>query len=170
MSHNYTHILVVLLAFVLFPRHVCAQPDDLPPLDEARMKEIKAQKAAYLTIKLSLSPEESERFWPIYNTYDDARQKFMKNMRENMRNAQQRGDQLSEAEALAALKKGMTIREQELELERTYNDRFVKAIGAVKTLELHRAERDFHRQVLRRYRDRMDGSREGRPGPPPQRP
>lgn len=30
---------------------------------------IKAQKIAFFTEKLSLTPEEAQRFWPVYNLY-----------------------------------------------------------------------------------------------------
>jgi hypothetical protein len=30
---------------------------------------IEALKIAYLTKKLNLSPEEAQRFWPVYNNY-----------------------------------------------------------------------------------------------------
>ncbi|MBS1599756.1 MAG: hypothetical protein JST75_16135 [Bacteroidetes bacterium] len=32
---------------------------------------LQALKIAYLTKKLDLSPEEAQRFWPIYNKYDE---------------------------------------------------------------------------------------------------
>ena len=66
---------------------------------------------------------------------------------------------MTEAEAGQLLEKGHANREQELALERAYDDRFKKAIGAVKTLQLQKAEHDFNREVLRKFRDRVEDRR-----------
>lgn len=165
-------IALTLLMVALFaaPFQLRAQEDDMPPLSEERIKEIKAQKTAYLTTKLGLTSEEAQRFWPVYNEFDEAREKLRREMREVMRTGRRSGEPMTEATAEQLLAKGLSIRERELALERTYKDRFVKVIGAVKTLELHKAERDFQREVLRRYRERMEERGGDRPGPPPGRP
>ena len=38
-----------------------------------RMERIHAIKVAYLTDKLQLTSEQSEKFWPIYNRYEEER-------------------------------------------------------------------------------------------------
>ncbi len=116
----------------------------MPALSGERLKEIKAQKTAYLTTKLGLTTEEAQRFWPIYNEYDDAREKLRKEMRELHKSGKEEGG-LTEATAKVMLTKGLDIRTRELELERTYSERFSKSIGALKTVQLVKAERDFNR-------------------------
>ncbi|MEZ4738051.1 MAG: hypothetical protein R2818_01515 [Flavobacteriales bacterium] len=144
---------------------VGAQEHDPPELSPERLKEIQAQRSAFITSALSLTPEESQRFWPLYNEMSDKREALRKEHRQlhhGMRKGQERP---SEAEATAILNKSLIIKQRELDLERDYTERFKKAIGAVKTVGLERAERDFHREVLRKYRDRV----EGKDGPPPPR-
>lgn len=145
-----------------------AQDEEMPGLAPERMKEIKAQKTAYLTTKLGLTSEEAQRFWPIYNEYDEAREKLRKEMRELHKSAHSEGE-MDEAKAREVLNKGLEVRSRELELERTYNERFSKSVGAVKTLQLVKAERDFNREVLKRFRERMEERREGRQGAQPNR-
>lgn len=141
------------------------QDDELQPLNPERMKELKAQKTAYLTTKLELSTEEAQRFWPVYNEFDAKRETLRKELRDMHRAAREGQGAISESKAKELLAKGLEIREREARLEREYSDRFVQSIGAVKTLELNRAERDFHREVLKRFRERMEERRESRPGP-----
>lgn len=148
---------------------VKAQGDDLPPLNEERMKEIKAQKTAYLTTKLGLTSEEAQRFWPIYNEYDAAREGVRREMRSIMRGKKDQEKPLTDADAEQRLSKGLELRQRELDIERAYKDRFIKSIGARRTLELVRAEHDFNREVLRRLRERSEGDGNGRSGPPPER-
>lgn len=157
-------ILLLLMCTATFAAQ--AQEDDMPALSGERLKEIKAQKTAYLTTKLGLTTEEAQRFWPIYNEYDDAREKLRKEMRDLHKSGKEEGG-LTEATAKVMLTKGLDIRTRELELERTYSERFSKSIGALKTVQLVKAERDFNKEVLRRFRDRMEERRDGRPGPPP---
>ncbi len=129
------------------------------------MREIKAQRTAYLTTKLGLTPEEAQTFWPVYNAYDDAREANRKEMRRTMTPRDAEPEELTEEQAAQRLNQGLELRQRELDLERTYKDKFVKAIGARKTVALVRAEHDFNREVLRRLRERMDERREGE-GPP----
>ncbi|WKZ67034.1 MAG: hypothetical protein QY325_03690 [Flavobacteriales bacterium] len=164
-----TTLFCTLLAVLALPSRAWAQEDDLPPIPPERVKEVKAQRTAYLTTKLDLSSEEAQVFWPVYNEFDEARTKLRQDLRQLMRPHRQGGAALTDAEARQILSKGQALRQQELELERDYQDRFVKAIGAVKVVDLHKAERDFNREVLRRLRDRMEERREGRPAPPGRR-
>ena len=36
---------------------------------ESRLEKIEALKIAFITKELNLSPEEAQRFWPLYNNY-----------------------------------------------------------------------------------------------------
>ena len=38
---------------------------------EKMRERIKAQKVAFITDKLNLTPEEATKFWPVYNAYED---------------------------------------------------------------------------------------------------
>ena len=138
-----------------------AQPDDAPVLSEERMREVKAQKIAFLTSRLKLTPEEAQVFWPLYNAYDEARESNRKELRKTMRPKDGAETTLTEQQAQEKLNMGLEVRQRELELERSYKDRFVRTIGAVRTVELVRAEHDFDREVLRRIRERL-GNAPGR--------
>ncbi|HMC98351.1 MAG TPA: hypothetical protein VKG92_11885 [Flavobacteriales bacterium] len=154
-------LLAVLL--VTGTSFIQAQDEEMPPPSEERMKEIKAQKSAYLTTKLSLTPEQAQNFWPIYNQFDEERETLRRSMRDQLKDARKEGSTMTEAQASELLEKGLMMRQRELDLERGYMDRFKKSIGAVKTVELHKAERDFNKEVVRRYRERMEGHK-GAPG------
>lgn len=141
----------------------CAQEDDLPIAPE-RLQEVKAQRSAYLTQKMDLSPEESQRFWPVYNQYDKELEALRRERREGHRALRTDAD-LTDAEAAGHIDRELASQQKELDLRKRYSGEFIKLIGARKTLELHRAERDFNRELLRRMRERQGD----RPGPPPQR-
>ena len=142
-----------------------AQDDDMPPIPEERLKEIKAQKTAYLTTKMELTPEESQKFWPIYNQYD----KELETLRKERRDAHKalKGTaELTEVEAASAIDKELAAQQKELDLRKRYSAEFRKEVGAKKTLMLARSERDFNRELLKRLRDRHEERREGEPRGP----
>lgn len=143
-----------------------AQDDDMPAIPEERMQEIKAQKTAFLTQRLDLSPAEAEKFWPVYNQYDKETEANRKDMRAEHK-AAKKDTELTEAEASAAIDKELAGRQKELDIRKKYAAEFKKTIGAVKTMKLAKAERDFRKELLKRLRDRMEERREGggrRPG------
>lgn len=158
---------LTLLTFFTVVMALKAQPDMPTP---ERLREIKAQKSAFITARLELTPEEAQSFWPIYNEYDDKQDVLRKEMRELFKGPG-KDDELTEAEASALLDKGLQHRQKEIDLERSYLERFKKSIGAVKALKLRKAEHDFNREVLRKFKDRMDDRRgpEGDGPPPPRR-
>ena len=97
---------LLLLTFALPCTH---RTDDMPPLTEERMKEIKAQKTAYITTKLGLTPEEAQRFWPIYNEYDENREAIRREMRGLMRGDRTRTSPDRCRGRAAILTKGLAI-------------------------------------------------------------
>lgn len=137
-----------------------AQDDDMAGLPEDRLQEIKAQKSAFLTQRLDLSPEEAQKFWPVYNQYDKEIDANRKDMRADHK-AMKKDEELTEAEASAAIDRGIASRQKELDIRKKYAAEFKKTIGAIKTLKLAKAERDFQKELIKRFRDRMDDRREG---------
>lgn len=155
------------LATVLFSVITLVAQPDMPPPTPERLREIKAQKSAFITARLELTPEEAQQFWPIYNEFDDKQDVIRKEMRELFRGPVEDAE-LNETEAAQVLDKGLQLRQREIDLERSYLEKFKKAIGARKTMLLRKAEHDFNREVLRKFRDRMDERRHG-DGPTPRR-
>lgn len=143
-----------------------AQPPGPPPhLSPEKMKELRAQKAAYLTSRISLSPEEAQQFWPVYNKFDEETDALRRELGESDRALREKGDGLTDAEAQAHLDKELANRQKEVDLMRKFHADGRRIIGAKRMVELGRAERDFHREVLRRFQER----REERDGPPHRR-
>ncbi len=40
------------------------------PDEEIRAEKIQSLKIAFITQKLQLTPDEAQKFWPVYNQYD----------------------------------------------------------------------------------------------------
>lgn len=164
---NLTNLASIAIGALLLPVAVAAQPEGGKRAEQ--LKEIKAQRTAFITTELALTPAEAQVFWPIYNAFDAEREQLKRERPKAERGKGASATPLTEAQALERLKERHTTAQQNLDLERRYDDRFVKAIGAVRTVELHRAEQDFRREVVRRYKERMGERKEGDKAPPARR-
>ena len=91
-----TRMLRPLLFLLLTPMAFStlhAQDDDTeqPAISADRLQQIKAQKSAFITQRLSLTAEEARTFWPIYDKYDTEIAAVRKEMRSDRRNRKSSG-------------------------------------------------------------------------------
>jgi hypothetical protein len=147
--------LIIPLFIFLICSNVFAQRD-------GKMQErVKAQKVAFITERLDLTSEEAQKFWPIYNAFEDKtndiRQKELKDVRESMR----RGN-LSEGEAQKILDQFMTVEDKMHEAKKQLVRDLGNAIPAQKILKLKAAEDAFNRKLMEQLQQRRDKMQEMR--------
>ncbi|QNR23527.1 hypothetical protein [Croceimicrobium hydrocarbonivorans] len=144
--------LLFLSSLFLFGFIVNAQPEDF--------KKVEAYKTKFITDELDLSPEEAQKFWPVYNEYNkklnELHQKRMEGM--SRREVHDKWDELDDATlekiALEELQNQKKIAELKLE----YYDKFKAALGSRKAATFYRIEIEFHRRLMESL-----GRRRGRP-------
>jgi predicted nuclease with TOPRIM domain len=130
-----------------------AQPSD-EEMKEKR-ETMMSMKIGYITKELSLTTLEAQKFWPVYNELEDKIDVFRNENREMNQKLRRDGAKVqdfSDAELQEMAKKNLDNDEKIIKLRREYHDRFVKTIGIQKTTMLYMAERDFHREMLRKGR------------------
>jgi hypothetical protein len=125
-----------------------------------RLKEkkdqIKAMKVAFLTSELNLTPDEAEKFWPVYNTYDDKqfelRHQKMKTCAKKLN--EDSLDNMSDKEALAFLNQIESTDEELYSIRKKFNSAVRNILPPTKILKLRKSELDFDRKLLQKYRNR----------------
>jgi Spy/CpxP family protein refolding chaperone len=121
-----------------------------------KKEQIKTMKVAFFTTELDLSSKEAQRFWPVYNDFDDAqfeiRHQKMKVYKGQMNDVAL--GKTSEKEASALLSKIEDSDEELFVLRKKYARELREILPAVKILKLRKAEEDFNRKLLHQYRDR----------------
>ncbi len=125
------------------------------------LDKIESARIALITERLELSPEQAEKFWPVYREYSMQREELRREFMQARRQVDRR--QLSEEESQRLLQLGMQIKEREVMLDRTYNERLVNVISNRQLLELRKAEQDFRRMLMERLQRRQDGAQRGVP-------
>ncbi len=109
---------------------------------------IESAKIALITERLNLSPEQAQKFWPIYNQYTTQQREIRKTYEEARRG--HRPNEASEEENKQLLRLGMQVKEQSLKLEKDYSQRLLEVINNRQLLSLRKAENDFKAMILKR--------------------
>ena len=121
-------------------------------VDEKREK-IKALKTAFITTELSLSSEESAKFWPIYNAFDDKQFELRHNKMRSLANKLKNSiDSMSDKEALIILNQMEDYDEELFQNRKKLVTSLRQIISPVKILKLKKAEDDFNRTLLKQYK------------------
>lgn len=140
-------ILLFLLSFSFY-----AQNDKI---DEKREK-IKAFKVSFLTTELELTPAEAEKFWPIYNAFDDKQYELRhEKMKTYLRKLNDDNvNSLSEKEAATLLSQIESTDKELYFLREKYMSNLRKVLSAKKILKLKKSEDDFNRKLLKQYKEK----------------
>ncbi|MDO7170661.1 hypothetical protein [Mariniflexile sp. AS56] len=119
---------------------------------QSNRDKIKTLKIAYITEKLNLSEKEAQKFWPIYNNFEDENSK----LRSEAYEARKKIDfeTLTEEKAQQILKENRYKDNKRQDLENEFFTNLAKVISAKKIILLHKIEDDFKRKMFDEYKKR----------------
>ncbi|MDY0090913.1 MAG: sensor of ECF-type sigma factor [Flavobacteriaceae bacterium] len=141
--------IIPFLVFFLSAFTIYAQPS------KEKKEQIKSLKTAFITTELELTPAEAEKFWPIYNTFEEKqfnlRAKSMKFFR-----GQSDSANITEKEAIEILAQMEILEEETHQLKKRFIQDLKVVISPVKIIKLKKAEEDFNRKLLRQYKGGHD--------------
>ena len=147
---NLKKLVPILLLFVSF--NFYAQGESM----KEKKEQIKALKAAFFTTELDLTTNEAERFWPIYNTFDDKqfelRHQKMKTYKRRMNDGSL--DKITEKEANIFLAQIEDTEEELFLLRKKFMQNVRTILPSIKIVKLKKAEEDFNRKLLQQYRNK----------------
>ncbi len=125
-----------------------------------KKEQIKSLKVAFITNELSLTPEESGKFWPLYNAYEEKQQEIRKQRFKGYvdRMDNYAFDKLSEKEAATMLAQMESSEDELHQAKKKFITSLKGVISPVKILQLKKAEENFNRKLLQQYRDRKRGN------------
>jgi hypothetical protein len=117
---------------------------------EEKAEKIQAAKVAYITSKLNLTTAQAQTFWPVYNEFEGGRKKIrlqMKGLNKESKHAQLNDEQIK-----ANVRKRLALRQEELDLEKLYVDKFLKVLSAAQLADLYESEKEFTKLLLNRLK------------------
>jgi len=125
--------------------------------DKFDYEKFKAEKIAYFTDALDLTPDEAAVFWPVYNEYEKKKWELMKERRQFERDLDDNDlDKLSEEKCIELTRKFSSLPQEDAELNKEYNEKFLNVLPAQKVVKLYITEMEFRHHMLRKYRDKDD--------------
>ena len=131
--------LFVLLLFalgpVIFARVVAAddsvtQKKNIDEYITLLRENVRQERAQITAAVLQLTPEESKKFWPIYDVYEAALTKLSDSRIQNLRNFATNYDQLTDERIDHSMKEELDLRKQRNELMTRFYERVKQSLGA----------------------------------------
>ena len=153
-------ILTTLILLLLTSTILIAQPRN-----GERKEQIQAMKIAFFTKALSLTPEEAEKFWPIYNQYSDELEQLKKERKKNRTGIRDGFEGMSDKEVEEAVDRELVFQQQEVDIRKSYHTQFKKVLPVRKVARLYKAEVDFKRTLLKKIKENRQNAHPGRGGP-----
>lgn len=126
--------------------------------DKEKVERYEAMKVAHITSELDLSAEEAQKFWPVYNEWNAKRKELRKDYR-----PETKVEDMTEKEAEAYLDKIVENRRKMAAIEDGMLADLKGVLSADKVVKLLHAEKNFHKTMVRKIRDKH--GREGRDRP-----
>ena len=115
---------------------------------------IESLRIAFISERLNLTPDEAQKFWPVYNQYHDD----IKALRNNFG--------MGPGKPQLTAEQSLDFEQKKLDLKKKYKAQFESVLGKEKVNTLYNIEEEF-RQKLKEMRDERQRQKGGMQGPPP---
>jgi Spy/CpxP family protein refolding chaperone len=117
-------------------------------------EKIRAIRVAMLTDALNLDEASATKFWPMYNTYDDAHKAIRQEKKELMEQLEKTSS-MSDAEIIKCLNGVTNCHQKEVDLQKKYTTEFLKVISAKQLAALFQAEKNFKELLVSKMKGDM---------------
>ncbi|CAM3859291.1 MULTISPECIES: sensor of ECF-type sigma factor [Flavobacterium] len=123
-----------------------------------KKEKIKAIKIAYITEQLNLTTDEAQKFWPVYNTFDDKQFEIRHNKMKKIINKFENDgiDSVSEKEAKELINQMEDYEDEMHNLKKKYIKDLLKVLPAKKVIKLKKVEDEFNRKLLKQFRGKRE--------------
>ncbi|WP_134201719.1 hypothetical protein [uncultured Algoriphagus sp.] len=112
---------------------------------------LEAARIAFITTRLDLSPEQAEKFWPIFNEFNEQREEKLKQIASL--NPRSSTESISKEEAQRLIKQRFELQRELIEDEEVFVQKAATVISYQQILQLNSINREFARSIYQRQRD-----------------
>ena len=136
-----TVVFYILILFMGIPSF--AQKETTSRYDQQKLE---SAKVAFITKRLDLSPQQAEKFWPLYNQHTDERGNLMRQIKELSKAV---STDINDKQALQLIDRKFELKKEILDLENAFTKKIVEIISPVQAIKLSDLNRDFARHIYR---------------------
>lgn len=117
-------------------------------------EKLQSYKIAFFTKKLNLTPQEAEKFWPVYNWYEDMRGKIQAERQEINRNFNQNELNMTDRDLTEAGDRLIALQSREASLAQDFHNKIKGILSPVKVMRLYQAENQYRLLLLNELQQR----------------
>lgn len=128
--------------------------------DKGKIEEL---KIAFITQRLQLTPEEAQKFWPVYNQYEAEKREIRNSTIGKVKDLKD-DDNFTNEQAEAIINKQIEFKTKDLELTKKYVVEFKKVLPTIKVAKLVTAEEHFKKMLTKQAQ--QGGPKPGGPQAP----
>ena len=136
----FTYILILITVFAF------GQPS------RTERENIRKQKVEFFNRNLKLSKAEADKFWPVYNDYQNRKNKISSEKRALMSYYLQNADFMSKEEITETLEKYLSYEKKETDLLISFSEKLRNVLPDEKVLKVYVTEIKFKNYLLKQLR------------------
>lgn len=114
---------------------------------EQHRKQIKALKVAYITQEMNMDSKLAQKFWPVYNAYEDKKMELHRREHIDLNEM----ELISESRAEEILNEFLTVEKEEYLIKKQLFNKLKEFLSAKEIVQLHKLEHDFNKKLLKEY-------------------
>ncbi len=115
---------------------------------------LEAYKIAFFTKRLNLSPQEAEKFWPVYNEFQNQKNQIQAAKISLMKTFNQNEKNLSDKQITELGNKYCEALVRESELAVTFHRKLQEILPPAKVIRVYQAENQYRIQLLNELQQR----------------
>ncbi|MBQ3656953.1 MAG: hypothetical protein II956_08950 [Bacteroidales bacterium] len=137
-----------LTVVFLIPFFVAFAQDDKQSSWEQRKRQFKAEKIAYITTEMNFTVQDAQKFWPIYNKYDEILDKIGERRRKNFAPKAGGIDALTEEQCALILDNNVVLDNEELLAKQNFYKELKEVFSHKMIMKYYHAEHEFRRKLI----------------------
>jgi len=142
LSGELTKVQIVLLISILL---LCVSVQSEA---QSGYQNITEQRIVYLSSKLSLTAEESQKFWPLFREYHKKRE--VSSVKRKSLNVPYH--RLTQEESLRIINEYIEVKVQQALLLEEFHKKYLEVLPPQKVLELYKIDEEFNKHLLKQIK------------------
>lgn len=143
-----------LILFYLMVGMTIAATNAQDKSHEDKRERYRSEKIAFITDKLNLTPEEAQKFWPLYNQLEQKKWEVQKKRHDLETQVREAEENLSDKEVIRLTRDFTSNLQKESNLYAEYNEKFLEVLPPHKVLALYKAENEFRMYMIKKFRNK----------------
>lgn len=121
---------------------------------EQKKEKVEAMKIGFITQQMNLTPEEAQKFWPVYNQMNNEIEALRKDRQLARENVKDNFETMTDTEFEKLINDELASRQKEFDIQKKYVAQFKAVVPIKKVAQFYRAEEQFKRKLLEKIQEK----------------